>query len=144
MMKDLMRRLRRAVAIGCGLIFSVAAVRIIWIAAIEDRNIFAPVIFALFMLGLAFGLVQQFRWALRTTAALFLLIVIVLPVGLFDPFTAGDYMAAGKEPSSVTTRLFWLIPLEAFLLTIVYILDPTGKTKKAHKLAASHERDAHC
>jgi hypothetical protein len=144
MMKDFRRRLRRPVAIGCGLMLSVAAVRIIWVAAIEDRNIFIPAIFALLMLGLAFGLLQQFRWALRTTAAVFLLIVIVLPIGLFDPFTSGDYMAAGNKPSSVTTRLFWLIPLEAFLLTIVYILDPRGKTKKAHTLAASHEHDAHC
>lgn len=143
-MKDFVRRLRQPVAIGCALMFSVAAVRTIWVAAVQERNIFTPVIFSVLMLGLAFGLLRQFRWALRIAATVFLLIAMVLPFGLFDPFMAADYMAAGKEPLSVTTRLFWLIPLEAFLLTIVHILDPRGKTIKAHKLAAGQEHDAHC
>jgi len=130
MMKNFMRRLRRPVTIGCALMFSVVAVRMIWVAVGQDGNILTTVIFAPLMLGLAFGLLRQFRWALRTTAALFLLIVILLPGGLFNPFTAGDYIASGKNPPTVTTTLFWLIPLEAFLLTIVYILDPRGKTKK--------------
>ena len=123
--------------------FSIAAIRIIWLAAIKDTNIFVLVIFALLMLGLAFGLVQQSSWALRIAAAVFLLIVIVLPIGLFNPFTAGDYIVSGKKPPSVTITLFWLIPLEAFLLTIIYILDPRGKTKKVHEPGEGHERDAH-
>lgn len=136
MTKNFMRRVHRPVTIGCALMFSVAAVRIIWVAAVQDRNIFTPVILSLLMFGLAFGLLRQFRWAFRTTAAVVLLNVIVLPAGLFNPFTAGDYVAAGKNPPSVITTLFWLIPLEAFLLTILFILDPRGKTRKVHKLGA--------
>ena len=59
-----------------------------------------------------------------------------------NPFTAADYVASGKKPPSVTTTVFWLVPLEAFLLTIVYILDSRGKTKKVHELGTGHERDA--
>ncbi len=34
----------------------------------------------------------------KLAAAIILLITIVLPIGVINPFTAGDYMVAGAKP----------------------------------------------
>lgn len=80
-------------------------------------------------LGLSYGLFKQHHWALWTTIIIFLLYALILPVGLFNPFTAGDYLLASKEPPTIGETLLWLIPLEVLLISAICILDPR-KIKK--------------
>jgi hypothetical protein len=80
-------------------------------------------------LGLSDGLFKQHHWAFWTTIIVFLLYALILPVGLFNPFAAGDYLLAGQEPPTIGETLLWLIPLEALLLLEICILDPR-KIKK--------------
>jgi len=122
-MKLFLKRLRKPTAIGCSLMFVIIAARNIWGAVAYDRDIPTTVIIVTLAIGLAFGLFRQFRWALRSSAAIFLLIAVFLPVGVLNPFTAGDYMGAGIDPPSVARTLVWLVPLEALLLATVYVLD---------------------
>ena len=68
---------------------------------------------------LAFLLIKQIRLARRFTAAICLLIAILLPIGVFNPFAAMD----GIQLPSINTVLLWLIPTEFFALTSAYFLD---------------------
>jgi dolichyl-phosphate-mannose--protein O-mannosyl transferase len=79
--------------------------------ATHAQGILRNLIFGTLLLGLAFAIFRQYRWALRLAAVICLFVVVFLPIGLFNPFTAGDYMAAGNEPPSVVQTLLWLIPL---------------------------------
>jgi hypothetical protein len=127
MMKNFMLQLRQCTIIGCSFLCVLISARSFFLAATHSQGILRNLIFGTLLLGLAFAIFRQYRWALRLAAAICLLVVIFLPIGLFNPFTAGDYMAAGKEPPSVVQTLLWLIPLEALLLAIVFILDPRKK-----------------
>lgn len=127
MMKNFMLQLRRYTIIGCSFLCVLISARSFFLAAAHAQDILRNLIFGTLLLGLAFAIFRQYRWALRLAAVICLLVVIFLPIGLFNPFTAGDYMAAGKEPPSVVQTLFWLIPLEALLLAIVFIIDPRKK-----------------
>jgi hypothetical protein len=127
MMTNLRDQLRKATAIACSFLCVLASVHSFFIAATRDQGIVINLVFGALVLGLAFPIFRQYHWALRFTAAICLLVAIFLPIGLFNPFTAGDYMVSGKEPTSVVQTLLWLIPLEALLLSIVLIIDPRKK-----------------
>ena len=64
------------------------------------------------------------RLALRTIAFIILMIALILPIGVFSPFTAGEQILAGGAPPSIAGTLIWLIPLEIFLLAVIYLIDP--------------------
>ena len=64
------------------------------------------------------------RLVRRLIAACLLLVAIILPAGLFSPFTAGDYLAAGETPPTIAETLMWLLPLEIVLLALVFVIDP--------------------
>ena len=70
------------------------------------------------------------RLLLGTIKFIILIIAMVLPVGAFSPFNAGEQILAGGEIPSVGETLLWLIPLEAILLATVYLLSP-GNSKKS-------------
>ncbi len=120
--------LKQTAIIGAALLCAGAATRLVWVAAVYGRNIFTTGILVSLVLGLAYGIIRQHRWALRTAAGVAVLTAMILPVGLFNPFTAGDYIAAGLEPPSVGQTLLWFIPLEVLLLGIAYMLDPKKST----------------
>jgi uncharacterized membrane protein len=126
-MKNFMLQLRRCTIIGCSFLCVLISARSFFLASTHAQGILRNLIFGTLLLGLAFAIFRQYRWALRLAAVICLLVVVFLPIGLFNPFTAGDYMAAGKEPPSVVQTLLWLIPLEALLLAIVFIIDPRKK-----------------
>ncbi|MCB2184514.1 MAG: hypothetical protein KQH63_21025 [Desulfobulbaceae bacterium] len=65
----------------------------------------------------------------KITAAAVLFTAIILPVGIFSPFTVSDYMAAGAQPPSIGKTLLWLIPLEVLLLGLVFLLDPKKRNR---------------
>jgi hypothetical protein len=132
-MKNIRQQFRKATIIGCFAFCVMASVRSFFFATIHNQNIIQNFIVGALLLGLAFAIYRQYRWALRLAAGISLLAAVLLPIGLFNPFTAGDYMAAGKAPPSVVQTLLWLIPLEALLLVIVFIIDP-------RKERTEHER----
>ena len=70
------------------------------------------------------------HWIRRLVAFVILLFAIILPIGLLNPFTAGDYVASGETPPGVLDTLVWLIPLEALILFAVYLIDPKKTNKK--------------
>lgn len=69
------------------------------------------------------------RLVLGTIKFIILMIVLVLPLGAFSPFTAGEQMLAGGEIPSVGKTILWLIPLEAILLATIYLLNPRNIKK---------------
>lgn len=127
MMKNFMPQVRRATIIGCSFLCVIASARSLFFAATRDHGTLLNLVFGSLLLGLSYAIFRQYQWALRFAAAICLLAAILLPIGLFNPFTAGDYMAAGQEPPSVAQTILWLIPLEALLLAIVFIIDPRKK-----------------
>jgi uncharacterized membrane protein len=73
---------------------------------------------------LAFCIFKQFRWAKRTAATIALLLALILPLVIDSPFFAGDYISIGSEPPTMSKTLFWLVPLEAILLAVVFFINP--------------------
>jgi len=131
MMKNFIPKLRQAIIYICSFLCILISARSFYFAA--TQGILISLFFGILILGLAFAIYRQYRWALRLVAAICLLVAIVLPIGIFNPFTAGDYIAAGKEPPSITFTLLWLIPLEVLLFAIVFIIDPKNKTPDQEK-----------
>ena len=127
MMKNYRQQLRKYTIIGYSTFCILLSGHSFSFAATHKKGIISHLIVGVLLLGFAFAIFQRYRWALRLAAAICLLVAIFLPAGLFNPFTAGDYMAAGKEPPSVVQTLLWLIPLEALLLAVVFLIDPRKK-----------------
>ena len=69
------------------------------------------------------------RLILATIKFIILIIALVLPLGAFSPFNAGEQILAGGEPPSVAGTLLWLIPVEALLLAVIYLIDPRRSKK---------------
>lgn len=122
-------KIRKYAAIASSLGFVGLALRIIHIAISDGRSLITASIIILFCLILAFGLFRQIAWAMRTAALIFVLAAIILPVGVFNPFTAGDNLLAGEGLVSIMSTLLWLVPLEFFLLGVAYALDIRGNDK---------------
>jgi hypothetical protein len=120
------------VIVSCiAFLFAFLGFRIIWLKIVAGHGMISTIIFSTLFFVISFGLFRKHRWALRGVAFIFLMIAIILPAGLFNPFTAGDYFAAGMEPPAISQTLIWLIPVEIFLLTVIYVIDP--KNSKNYK-----------
>jgi uncharacterized membrane protein len=130
MMTNLRAKLRQATIIVFSILCVLTSARIFFVAASREDGSVINLVFGAVLLALAFAIFRQYRWALRLAAAICLLVAVILPLGLFNPFTAGDYMAAGKEPHSVMMILLWLIPLEVLLLSIAFLIDPRRKDRE--------------
>jgi len=101
---------------------------LVWTAA-GGESLPKALIFGLVALGFAVALIRRSRWALRALAAVFVLTAIILPVGIWNPFTAGDYMAGRREPPTVSRTLVWLVPLEVGLLAVAFVVDPSNEKR---------------
>jgi hypothetical protein len=123
-MKQLRQQLRQVTVILCSLLCAAIAVRGFYEASLQKAGSLGSLVLATLVLGFAYAIIKQYRWALRLTAAILLVAAVILPVGVLNPFTAGDYLAAGKEAPLVTETLLWLVPLEILLLVIVFLIDP--------------------
>ena len=111
----------------CALIFALISIRSFYEASLQKPEFLASLLLGGLSLSFAYVIAKQYRWALRLAAAVLLGLVVFLPIGLLAPFTAGDYLSAGKEPPPLTETLLWLIPLEISLLWIVFLIDPGSK-----------------
>ena len=130
-MKGFRSTFRKPMIIGCTILFGLWAI-INLIFAIGEKLDIGHLALGILFSVLSVGIYVNNRWALRLASATFLLVAIVLPIGAFSPFTAGDFLASGKETPSITKTLLWLVPSEALLLFIVAVIDPLKKdTKKA-------------
>ena len=126
-MKDTMPQIRRVIIIGCASLLVLISIHNFFVAATIGQSIIQNIISGSLLFGLAYAIYRQYRWALRLIAAILLLVAVLMPVGIFNPFRVGDYMVAGQQTPSVAQTLLWLIPLEILLLTIVFIIDPIKK-----------------
>jgi len=118
------RRLRYLAIIICSVLCVMGSTRCFFIAAASGPTMMSHLVFGVLLAGLGFSVFRQYRWALRLTAAICLVIAVFLPIGILNPFTAGDDMLADKNPSTVFNTLAWVIPLDALLLAIAYFIDP--------------------
>jgi hypothetical protein len=107
----------------------IVSVRSFFEASQQKPGFLASLILGALLLGFGYFIFKQYPWALRLVAALFIGLAVFLPIGLPGPFTAGDYLAAGKEPPPISETLLWLVPLETILLAIVFLIDPNGKNR---------------
>jgi hypothetical protein len=67
--------------------------------------------------------------ALRCLAGICLLLAFILPLGFFNPFSAGDYYAEGREPPTVFSTLVWMVPTVLLLLFTAFLIDPPNKRR---------------
>ena len=119
--------LRQISIVLCALIFALISIRSFYEASLQKPEFLASLLLGGLSLSFAYVIAKQYRWALRLAAAVLLGLAVFLPIGLLAPFTAGDYLSAGKEPPPLTETLLWLIPLEISLLWIVFLIDPGSK-----------------
>jgi hypothetical protein len=127
MINKLRQQLRQVTIILCSVLCVVVSVRGFYEAALQKESLLGSLIAGVLALGFAYVIFKQYRWALRLAAGIILAVVVFLPVGLLNPFTAGEYLVAGKEPPPVAETLLWLVPVEILLLAIVFLIDPSRK-----------------
>lgn len=125
--------LRRWLSIGLGLCFLFLALRLFSNVSYTDfTGVFGFYIVYIVaegvLLALGTGLLRNKIWAQRTTVCLLLLAIFVVTFGVINPFTAGDMMMQGKDPS-LPKMLAWIIPLDIGLLCLAWLLDPPRKNK---------------
>lgn len=75
----------------------------------------------LFLFGT--GLLKCWSSAKHILAALLLFFAIVIPLGIINPFHAGDQIALSGKAPAIAEILIWLIPLEICLLVFAWIVD---------------------
>ncbi len=126
-MNEFRQQLRQVTVILCSLLCVAVAVRSFYEASLQKAGSMGSLMLGTLALGFAYAIIKQYRWALRLTAAILLVAAVILPVGVLNPFTSGDYLVAGKEAPLVTETLLWLVPLEILLLVIVFLIDPGGE-----------------
>lgn len=80
---------------------------------------------ALLALGIGLWLLQF--WARRMTAALCLLVAVLLPPGVINPFAAMDV----ASPPTLGGILAWLIPVVILLLATAWLVDPPRASQSA-------------
>ena len=98
------------------------AARVTWAAYAFGVNI-GRVLFVALLLWMAFSLARLAPAAMKTAGALCLLGSVFLPFAILNPFAAGDYLAQGIEPPTISQTMYWLVPTELFLLASAYIFD---------------------
>lgn len=125
-------RLVKPVACLVALVMLVAAARMLWVFLTSYRST-GGLIAVLVLIAVAIGVLRDRRLALRCAAAICVLMAFILPVGIFNPFAVGDYLAQGHEPPSVSMTLIWLLPIEVALLFATWIIDPPRKARQADK-----------
>jgi len=100
-------------------------------------KVFGLGLFACLQLALAYGMVRMMSWA-RIVAVLglwlSLVVVVIMMVGVINPFTAMDIQASGRElPSGVALLAGFSVPI-AVILWFLHVL---GKHKGRFGKAAT-------
>jgi len=73
----------------------------------------------------SYGMLRMMSWARGVAVLILWLLVVLLIVGIFNPYMASDWGAG--TPPSVATLLAYIIPAEAAIVWVLHIL---GKNKR--------------
>ena len=98
----------------------------IWRVWESDRQP-GPIFLSLLATVFAFGLATNRRIPRRVVAAVCLMVALIAPFGVINPFAAMDLEAMGQTAPELNAILAWMIPFEIFLLASAYILDYGSK-----------------
>ncbi len=90
----------------------------------SSGSLLAPSLAILFAAS-SYGMLRMTAWARGVTVVLLWLLVVLLIVGIFNPYLASDWSAG--TPPSVATLLAYIIPAEAIIIWMLHIL---GKYKR--------------
>ena len=120
-------RLKTLLAYFYALASFLCAAWIAWAAYAFGVNV-GRVVFVSLLLLMAYGLARLAPAAIKTAGVLCLLGALFLPFAILNPFAAGDLLAQGIEPPTISHTAYWLIPTELFLLVSAYILDMKAPT----------------
>lgn len=85
------------------------------------RGPVAAAVIALGLFALAIGLLRMNRYARRVVAVFALIMAIIIPIGVINPFAALDY--PGEAPD-VTRLLALVVPFVVGMLLLAWLLDP--------------------
>lgn len=85
-----------------------------------------PAILAALFLASSYGILRLWSWARWVAVVSLWLLILVLVVGIINPYTAMEMMHAGKSPPSVISLLAFIVPAVSAILWILHIL---GKYK---------------
>jgi len=83
-------------------------------------------ILAMLLLATSYGLARLKTWARIVNVVLLWMLMVILVVGVINPFHASDMMTAGSDPPSVTGLLVFITPGIAGILWFLHVL---GKYK---------------
>jgi len=133
-MKELRSQLRKVTIILCSLLCLAVSVRGFYEASLQKPDSLGSLVLAALATGLAYAIIKQYHWALRLMTAILLVTAVFLPVGVLNPFAAGDYLAVGREAAPVAETLLWLVPLEILILVIAFLIDP-GRTNSGSDIS---------
>jgi hypothetical protein len=86
-----------------------------------------PLVFIVFFLSTAYGLLRAYSWA-RRTAVIMLWIgaLIFVPIALFNTDTASQLLEEGRQPPSAEEQLAFFLAIEFFAVWGLHML---GKYK---------------
>jgi hypothetical protein len=118
------KRFQRFTATVLALLFLLFAGRVLWTVLSLHRSVVGGLVLVSVAASLGVGMLMNRPFALRGGALICVLLALALPIGLFSPFSVGDYLAEGHQPPSVTANLLWMVPLILLLLLTAYIVDP--------------------
>lgn len=85
-----------------------------------SRGIVGPIAVVGALLTFGVGLIARWYWARKVAATLCLLVAIILPIGIVNPFAAMDV----AQPPTLSEVLIWLVPAVLGLLGLAWLIDP--------------------
>lgn len=103
-----------------------AAQGLYWIASLIVRPFWGALLMAVFWSGLGTGLWMLHPIARSIAVLLLWILMVVLIVGVINPFSAGDIIAQGGTPPPAWQLALWVAPPVAVIVAILHIL---GKYK---------------
>lgn len=118
---------RKYASILCGAFLCFISVRAFYLMFFKDGIAFGRLIFLTLASIFSVGLLLQAPFARRLLSAMLLLVAIILPSGLLNPFMASDMIASGQRPPEVHNALLTIIPIELVLLALIWLVDPIIK-----------------
>ena len=126
---------KKIIHIICYLFFIWLGVRLIWMGMLKEifpLEIFTgmaslAIYIGLAFLVLAFGIYKQFVWAKQIAAAIALLIALILPLVFNSPMITYVLIGSKNPNITISQTVLWFVPLEVFLLAIVFFIDPKKK-----------------
>lgn len=98
----------------------------LWLMVVVVAQEWLALVGVFFWSALAAGLWRLHPLARGVAVVMLWLVVIVLIVGTFNPFNAGDLMAEGRAPPSILELSLWIAPVIVLALLALHVL---GKHK---------------